>query len=71
MVDVRKQPHYTKLKIQPVTFITENNMDYLEGNIIKYICRYKHKGTPSMDLQKAKHYLDMLIDMYSKGKVNP
>ena len=36
--------HYKKYKIQPVEFIIKNNIGFVEGNIIKYILRFKEKG---------------------------
>jgi hypothetical protein len=57
--------HYAKLAIQPVQYITENNLTYLQGNVIKYVTRYKDKNG-LQDLQKAKHYIDMLIEMEDK-----
>ena len=33
--------HYSKMKIQPAHFINENNLEFAEGNAIKYICRHK------------------------------
>ena len=53
--------HYKNYKIQPVEFIIKNNIGFVEGNIIKYILRFKEKGGVS-DLQKAKHYIELLID---------
>jgi hypothetical protein len=58
--------HYKKYKIQPVEFIIKNNIGFVEGNIIKYVLRFKEKGGVS-DLEKAKHYIELLIDL-SKGK---
>ncbi len=58
--------HYKKYKIQPVEFIIKNNIGFVEGNIIKYILRFKEKGGVQ-DLEKAKHYIELLIDS-SKGK---
>jgi hypothetical protein len=58
--------HYKKYKIQPVEFIIKNNIGFVEGNIIKYILRFKEKGGVQ-DLLKAKHYIELLIDS-SKGK---
>ena len=52
--------HYRKGKIQPWDFITSQGMSFLEGNIIKYVTRYKHKGGAE-DLKKARTYLDKLI----------
>ena len=53
--------HYKKYQIQPVEFIIKNNIGFVEGNIIKYILRFKEKGGVS-DLEKAKHYIELLID---------
>ena len=52
--------HYKVMKIEPVTFIIENDIPFVEGNIIKYVCRWKSKGGVE-DLKKARHYIDMLI----------
>ena len=60
-IDVSKQPHYMLCEIEPIDFILANRMNYLEGNIIKYISRYKRKGGLK-DLEKAKQYLEWLID---------
>lgn len=54
-------PHYTKWGIEPIDYITSNNMSFLEWNIIKYVTRYKYKNWKE-DLKKAKFYLDKLID---------
>lgn len=54
------EAHYLKLDIQPIDFIVANNLGYLEGNIIKYVSRYKFKGGLS-DLEKARNYLDWLM----------
>ena len=56
-------PKHYKSKIQPVDFIVANDIPFIEGNIIKYICRYKEKGGVN-DLHKAQHYLEMLIQHY-------
>lgn len=58
--DTSEQDHYTACAIQPIEFIVANNMDFLEGNIVKYVARYKRKNGLE-DLAKARHYLDMLI----------
>lgn len=54
--------HYQRGEIQPVEFITANKLSFLVGNIIKYLVRFPFKGTPLQDLEKARHYLDMLIE---------
>ena len=57
--------HYAKYKIQPVTFIIENEIPYCEANVIKYVCRWrtKHKDMEGKleDSKKAKEYIDILI----------
>ena len=53
--------HYKKMKIQPSEFINKNEMKFAEGNAIKYICRHVNKGG-LQDLEKAKHYIDMIIE---------
>ena len=57
--------HYSKLAIQPVEYITANKLTYLQGNVIKYVTRYKDKNG-LQDLEKAKHYIDMLIELEEK-----
>lgn len=57
--------HYKNLAIQPVNYITKNGLGYLEGNIIKYVTRHKHKNGLE-DLLKAKHYLEMAINNYER-----
>jgi Protein of unknwon function (DUF3310) len=47
--------HYAKLKIDPFTFAMRNGLDPMLFSIVKYVTRYKDKGTPLADLQKALH----------------
>lgn len=54
--------YYQKGGIQLTDFIISQDMNWLEGNIVKYITRYKSKGKPLEDLNKAKWYLDKLIE---------
>lgn len=54
--------HYKQFKIQPVEFIHQNGLGFIQGCIIKYICRYKSKNG-IQDLEKAKHFIDLLIEM--------
>ncbi len=53
--------HYKDMKIQPIDYIVENEIPYREANVIKYVSRYKSKNGLE-DLQKARHYLDLLIE---------
>tara|TARA_R110002126_G_scaffold10522_2_gene47806 strand:+ start:1008 stop:1256 length:249 start_codon:yes stop_codon:yes gene_type:complete len=54
--------HYKDKAIQPWDYIVANNLGYLEGNIIKYVSRWRDKGGVD-DLLKARHYLDKLIEV--------
>lgn len=57
--------HYKSKAIQPWDYIASNNIGYLEGNVIKYVSRWRDKGGVA-DLEKARHYLDKLIELESK-----
>ena len=54
--------HYKDLAIQPVEYIHANGIGYMEGNVIKYVTRWKQKGGVA-DLEKAKHYIELLIEL--------
>jgi len=54
--------HYIEKPFQPWDYIVGNKLGYLEGNIIKYVSRYKDKNGLE-DLIKASHYLDKLIEV--------
>ena len=60
--------HYIEKAVQPWDYIIANQMGYLEGNIIKYISRYKDKGGID-DLIKASHYLEKLIEVTINERV--
>jgi hypothetical protein len=51
--------HYSKMKIQPVDYIIENGLGYLEGNVIKYVTRHTNKNGVE-DINKAIHYLELI-----------
>ena len=53
--------HYSNLAIEPIDFITANNLGSCEGNIVKYIARWKAKNGIE-DLKKARWYIDFLIE---------
>jgi hypothetical protein len=60
--------HYKKMQIQPVEFIHKNNIGYLEGCVIKYLCRHREKGG-LLDLKKAKHYIDLIIELEYRNQL--
>lgn len=53
--------HYKDMRIQPIEYIFANQLGYCEGNVIKYITRWKTKGGVE-DLNKAKHYIELLLE---------
>lgn len=57
--------HYKNMAIQPVEFIHKNGLTFIAGNVIKYVCRYEMKNGIE-DLKKARHYIDLLIEMEGK-----
>ena len=61
--------HYKDLKIQPVEYNHANNIPYMEGNVIKYVTRWRAKGGIK-DLEKARHYIDLLIELEQKQEGN-
>ena len=54
--------HYKGMAIQPAEFIEKNKLSFLEGCVIKRICRWRRKNGFE-DLEKAKHEIDMLIQL--------
>ena len=63
--------HYKDLPIQPVEYIHANALGYFEGNVVKYISRWRKKNGVA-DLEKAKHYIELLIELEARnaGKTN-
>jgi hypothetical protein len=57
--------HYKTKGIQPIEYIHANNLNFSEGSIVKYITRWREKGGVK-DLEKIKHYVDLLIEMETK-----
>ena len=58
--------HYVKHKIQPWDIIEEYNLGFWDGNAVKYILRYKKKGNPLEDIEKAIHYLEHVKELLLK-----
>ena len=61
--------HYKDMAIQPIEYIQANGLSYIEGNIVKYISRWREKNGIE-DLKKIKHYVEFLIEEVEgkKGK---
>ena len=69
---VNAPAHYLHGKKETIDVITDCMTNdefhgYLKGNILKYVSRYKFKGEPLEDLQKAHWYLNRLIKEVSNG----
>ena len=62
--------HYKDMKIQPIDFILANDLPFCEGNIVKYICRYKQKNGIE-DIKKVIHYAEILLEKMEKQKGEP
>ena len=54
--------HYSKLAIQPMQYSMANKLDACQHTIIKYVTRFRDKNG-RIDLEKAKHVIDMLIEL--------
>lgn len=54
--------HYKDMPIQPIEYIYKNNLDFFQGNIVKYITRYKTKNGAE-DIRKIKHYCDLILEL--------
>jgi len=61
--------HYSKGAIQPIQYIHANNLGFIEGNVVKYISRWKDKNG-IQDLEKIKHYIDLLIELEGDNSGN-
>jgi hypothetical protein len=68
---VNNPAHYNEATIETIDVIESVTQDgfesYLQGNILKYICRYKYKNGVE-DLEKARWYLNRLIETVEKGE---
>ena len=57
--------HYKKVKIQPIEYILANGLAFCEGNIVKYVTRWRDKDGVK-DLQKIIHYAEFLIEEHER-----
>ena len=62
--------HYKSLKIQPLEYCMANNLNACQTHVVKYVSRYdkkwKSKKDQIKDLKKAKHVIDMQIELLEK-----
>lgn len=62
--------HYKDCTIQPIEYIQGNRLGFIEGNIVKYITHWREKGG-IQDLEKIRHYVDLLIELETKNDKQP
>ena len=55
--------HYKDCAIMPIEYIIKNKLDFLEGNVIKYITRHKFKGGRE-DIDKVIHYANLILEYH-------
>lgn len=60
--------HYKGLKMQPIELIAKTRCSYIQGNIVKYVTRYKEKNG-KQDLEKVIHYAQLAISLGSFGNL--
>ena len=61
-IQVEHPDHYNKGNIEVWDFIADQDLDFFEGNIVKYICRWKTKNGMK-DLLKVKEYIEKYIEI--------
>ena len=57
--------HYKSMPYQPICLIGMLELDFFQGNVVKYVTRYKLKDGVR-DLEKAKHYCQMAMELEKK-----
>lgn len=65
---IQNPPHYANKEIEPIDYIIANKLSYCEGNVVKYITRWRGKGGIE-DLKKAKQYIDFIIEKEGVPKI--
>ncbi|WP_298951533.1 DUF3310 domain-containing protein [uncultured Methylobacterium sp.] len=63
--NVHLPQHYARFKIEPISFICENGLNFFQGNVVKYVLRHDAKNGLE-DIRKAKRYLEM-YERYLQG----
>lgn len=66
---INSPAHYCQGTIEVIEAIEGLGLDYHQGNILKYIARYKYKNG-MQDLMKAKWYIDRLIYIEEQNAIN-
>lgn len=68
-IDPVDPAHYKAGNIQVWDFIVDQGLDFLEGNVVKYVCRWRKKDGIK-DLMKAKAYIEKLIEINEPGALD-
>ncbi len=59
--------HYKSFAIAPIEFISKNNLSFIQGCVIKYICRFDKKNGVE-DLDKIIHYCELQKELLKNDK---
>ena len=62
--------HYNQGRFEVIDVIEDWNLNFCEGNVVKYVARHRHKGEPLEDLRKARWYIDRLIQAASDEAIS-
>lgn len=60
--------HYRSFPIQPAEFVERNGLSFLEGCVVKRLCRWRRGGKGREDLLKARHEIDLLLEFNDPGE---
>jgi hypothetical protein len=68
VIDPARGDHYGSLAIQPLDYIIENGLDFITGNVVKYVTRAATTDDVAralVDVRKARHYVDLMERMWA------
>ena len=58
-----EHPDYYNRGIEMWDYAYSHNLDFFEGNIVKYVTRHRTKGEGAKDIQKIIHYAQMILEL--------
>ena len=59
--------HYSTMAIQPAEYAQRNNLNFIEGCVVKYVSRHRNKNGAE-DIKKAIHFLNLLLEIEYKDQ---
>ena len=62
--------HYKQMVIQPVEFSEKNKLSFLEGCVVKRVCRHSRGGRGREDICKAIHELELILKLHYEKPLN-